>query len=189
MQTKVFTITLDMMRTHSIHPFEVVECDTGNVLHILLQNDGVPVDLRDCDVCLVFGSSTGFAMQDLTSGVRLGEEPGRLVVELYPSSYGAGDVRADLQVYSGEDRACLITSRRFTFRCITSLINPGIIQAQSTYPPLVAATKAAVDAAQAALAATAALTNVSHFWTGTQSEYDALTHHEPGTLYFVLQEE
>lgn len=191
MQIKEFSIALDMKRTLAFPPFEVVEGDTGNVLHVTLTNDGEAVDLASCSVCIVFASSAGFAIQDLTSGVTLGGETGAFSVALYPGSYGAGDVRADVQVYSGDGGATLITSKRFTFRCIKGLMQPDIIRASSAYPPLVQAAQEARDAAAACGSAmarlTAAAANLSNLWTGTQAEYEAIRH-EPGTLYFVLQE-
>lgn len=185
MLTKEFAITLDMKRALAFHPFEVVECDTGNVLHILLQNDGAAMDLTGCDVCVVFASSKGFAMQDLTSGVSLGPSPGQIDVLLYADSFGAGEVTADVQVYSGPERGTLITSRRFTFRCITSLISADSIRASATYPPLIAATRAAADAANAALAAAASVgeavgeMNVQSDWNETDAVSDAYIKHKP----------
>ncbi len=185
MLTKEFAITLDMKRALAFHPFEVVECDTGNVLHILLQNDGAAMDLTGCDVCVVFASSKGFAMQDLTSGVSLGEDPGTVDVLLYADSFGAGEVTADVQVYSGPGRETLITSRRFTFRCITSLISADSIRASATYPPLIAATRAAADAAEAALAAAASVgeavgeLNVQADWNEIDAVSDAYIKNKP----------
>ena len=67
MQTKDFSITLDMMRTMPFRPFEVVEGDTGNILHVTLLNNGDAMDLSDCTIQIAFASSIGFAMQDETS--------------------------------------------------------------------------------------------------------------------------
>ena len=153
MLLKEYSITLDMLHANAFHPFELVEGDTGNVLHITLTNDGQAMDLTGCRVCAVFGSSAGIFMQDLTSGVSLGEGTGQVDVTLYPDSYGSGEVRADVQVYSGEDYATLITSRRFTFRCITALVSPDTLRASSTYPALVDAARAANEAAEAVSAA------------------------------------
>lgn len=185
MLTKEFAITLDMKRALAFHPFEVVECDTGNVLHILLQNDGAAMELTGCDVCVVFASSKGFAMQDLTSGVSLGQSPGQIDVLLYADSFGAGEVTADVQVYSGPERGTLITSRRFTFRCVTALISADSIRASATYPPLIAATRAATDAAEAALAAAASVgeavgeLNVQSDWNEIDAVSDAYIKNKP----------
>ena len=157
MQTKDFTIRLDCSSRFPFHPFEVGVGDTGNVLHVALQNNGLAMDLTDCDVCITFASSMGFAIQDTTSGVTVNAADGELTILLYPTSYGAGNVSADIQVYSGSDNATLITSTRFDFRCRRSLISEEIIRANTAYPPLVAATAEATAATAAALQAVAAI--------------------------------
>ena len=55
-ETKTFALTLDMVRTIRSHPFEVVDGDTGNVLEVRLENNGLPVDLTGRYVCMVFRS-------------------------------------------------------------------------------------------------------------------------------------
>lgn len=152
---KTFSLAIDMVRTIGQPPFEVVWGDTGNLLLVTLTNDGVPIDLADAYVCVVFRSSIGTALQDETNGLALSEETGKFSLQLLPESYGAGDVSADIQVYTGEDRATLITSRRFTFRCRNALLNDKTMQANGTYPPLISATHAATEAAAIALAAAA----------------------------------
>ena len=154
-ELKTFSLTLDMVRAMRSHPFEVVAGDTGNVLEVRLENDGVPVPLEGRYVCMVFRSGIGTALQDDDSGITLGEEEGTFSIALLPGSYGPGDVSADVQVYSGSDRKTLITSTRFTFRCRNALLNPETMRAQAAYPPLVAATREAEEAAEAALAAAA----------------------------------
>ena len=141
-ELKTFSLTLDMVRAMRSHPFEVVAGDTGNVLEVRLENDGVPVPLEGRYVCMVFRSGIGTALQDDDSGITLGEEEGTFSIALLPGSYGPGDVSADVQVYSGSDRKTLITSTRFTFRCRNALLNPETMRAQAAYPPLVAATVA-----------------------------------------------
>ncbi len=185
MNTKEFAITLDMKRSLPFHPFEVVEGDTGNVLFVTLENDGVPVALDGCDVCVVFASSAGFAMQDLTTGIALLADTGRFSVTLYPGSYGAGDVRADVQVYSGPLRETLITSSRFTFRCRTALMSTELIRSETAYPPLVEATRDARAAAAEARAAIVALgdalgeDNVQSDWAEQDAESDAFIKNKP----------
>ena len=146
-ELKTFSLTLDMVRAMRSHPFEVVAGDTGNVLEVRLENDGVPVPLEGRYVCMVFRSGIGTALQDDDSGITLGEEEGTFSIALLPGSYGPGDVSADVQVYSGSDRKTLITSTRFTFRCRNALLNPETMRAQAAYPPLVAATRDAEEAA------------------------------------------
>ncbi len=153
MQTKDYTITLDMIRTIPFRPFEVVEGDTGNVLHITLLNNGDPMNLTDCNVCVAFASSAGFAMQDETSGIVRTGETGSFDITLLPTAYGAGNVSADVQVYSGQDKATLITSTRFDFRCRRTLVDGEILRASSAYPPLIEAARVATEAAERALAA------------------------------------
>lgn len=152
-ETKTFALTLDMVRTIRSHPFEVVDGDTGNVLEVRLENNGVPVDLAGRYVCMVFRSCIGTALQDADSGIQLGAETGAFTIDLLPGSYGPGNVSADVQVYSGADRGTLITSTRFTFRCRNALLNEDTMRAQATYPPLVAATREAAAATAAANAA------------------------------------
>lgn len=185
MLTKEFSITLDMVRENTFRPFEVVECDTGNRLHIEMCNNGEPMALSNCNVCIVFASKNGFRMQDLTSGVSIGADGKSLDVELYAESFGPGEVTADVQVYSGEQFSTLITSKRFTFRCITALMSPDIIAASATYPPLIAATKAASDAAAEAREAAANLSdavgemNVQADWLETDETKDGYIKNKP----------
>ena len=115
MQTKDFSITLDMMRTLPFRPFEVVEGDTGNILHVTLLNNGDAMDLSGCAIHIAFASSTGFAMQDETSGITKTAQIGTFDITLLPTAYGAGNVSADVQVYSGQGNATLVTSTRFDF--------------------------------------------------------------------------
>lgn len=160
-ETKTFALTLDMVRTIRSHPFEVVDGDTGNVLEVRLENNGLPVDLTGRYVCMVFRSCIGTALQDADSGIELGAETGTFSISLLPGSYGPGNVSADVQVYSGADRSTLITSTRFTFRCRNALLNDETMRAQATYPPLVAATREATAAAAAADAAAGQVTSAA----------------------------
>jgi len=185
MQTKDYSITLDMLRTLPFRPFEIVEGDTGNVLHVTLLNNGDAMDLADCKLCITFASSNGFAMQDETSGIEKTGEPGAFDVALLPTAYGAGNVSADVQVYSGTDDATLITSTRFDFRCRKSLINGDIIHANEAYPPLVEATRIANEAAATALAAAERIDtdigelNVQANWAETDGASDAYIKNKP----------
>ena len=185
MQTKTFGITLDMQQALPFHPFEVVEGDTGNVVDITLLNDGETVLLNGCAIVVAFTSSMGFAMQDETSGVTIGEEAGKLSILLDPGSFGPGNVSADVQVYSGPSRRVLITSQRFDFRCKRSLISEEIIRANAAYPPLIAATLACEQATEAANAAIAGIegrlgeTNVQSDWNVTDNQSDAFIKNKP----------
>lgn len=188
MQTKEFSMALDMKRALPFRPFEVVEGDTGNVLHITLQNDGADMPLTGCGLCIVFASSAGFAIQDLSSGVSLAEGDGCIDVALNPSAYGAGSVSADIQVYSGENSETLITSTRFDFRCRRALISEDIIRANTAYPPLISATAEAIAATAAALAAAARIDtdlgelNVQADWDETDAQSDAYIQNKPAAF-------
>ena len=185
MQTKDYSITLDMMRTLPFRPFEVVEGDTGNTLHVTLLNNGETMDLVGCSIQIAFASSSGFAMQDETSGIVKTESPGTFDVTLLPTAYGAGNVSADVQIYSGESSETLITSTRFDFRCRKSLISGDIIRANTAYPPLVEAARVATDAAAAALAAAERIDtdigelNVQADWNETDDTQDAFIKNKP----------
>jgi len=185
MQTKDYSITLDMIRTLPFRPFEVVEGDTGNVLHVTLLNDGDPVVLDGCNIQIAYASSVGFAIQDETSGIQKTTSVGTFDLTLYPTAYGAGNVSADVQIYSGTDGMTLITSTRFDFRCRKSLISGDIIRANTAYPPLVEAARVANEAAASALAAAARIDtdigelNVQADWAEQDDTQDAFMRNKP----------
>ena len=185
MQTKDFTITLDMIRTLPFRPFEVVEGDTGNLLHVTLLNNGDPMDLGGCKINIAFASSSGFAMQDETSGISKTESAGSFDVTLLPTAYGAGNVSADVQIYSGENDATLVTSARFDFRCRKSLISGDIIRANTAYPQLIEAARVANEAAAFALAAAERIDtdigelNVQADWNEQDTTQDAFVRNKP----------
>lgn len=185
MQTKDFSITLDMMRTLPFRPFEVVEGDTGNILHVTLLNNGDAMDLSGCTIHIAFASSIGFTMQSETSGITKSAQTGAFDIALLPTAYGAGNVSADVQVYSGEGNATLVTSTRFDFRCRKSLISKDIICASTAYPPLIEAARVANEAAAAALAAAERINtdigemNVQADWNETDTTQDAFIRNKP----------
>jgi hypothetical protein len=185
MQTKDYSITLDMMRTLPFRPFEVVEGDTGNILHVTLLNNGDAMDLTGCNIQLAFASSNGFAMQDETSGITKTAETGTFDIALLPTAYGAGNVSADVQVYSGDGGETLVTSTRFDFRCRKSLISGDIIRANAAYPPLVEAARIANEAAAFALLAAERINtdigelNVQANWAETDTTLDAYIRNKP----------
>ena len=185
MQTKDFTIALDMMRTLPFRPFEVVEGDTGNILHVTLLNNGDAMDLSQCEIQIAFASSSGFSMQDETSGIVKTQQVGSFDVTLLPTAYGAGNVSADVQVYSGERSETLVTSTRFDFRCRKSLISGDIIRANTAYPPLIEAARVANEAAAAALAAAERIDvdigelNVQADWSCADETQDAFIRNKP----------
>ena len=185
MQTKDYFITLDMMRTLPFRPFEVVEGDTGNILHVTLLNNGDPMTLDGCSIQIAFASSSGFAMQDETSGIVKTATQGSFDVTLLPTAYGAGNVSADVQIYSGTNGGTLVTSTRFDFRCRKSLISGEIIRANAAYPPLVEAARVANEAAAAALAAAERIDtdigelNVQADWNELDNTQDAYIRNKP----------
>ena len=185
MQTKDYSISLDMMRTLPFRPFEVVEGDTGNILHVTLLNNGDAMDLSQCMIQIAFASSIGFAMQDETSGISKTSDTGTFDVMLLPTAYGAGNVSADVQVYSGQLSETLVTSTRFDFRCRKSLISGEIIRANAAYPPLVEAARVANEAAAFALAAAERIDtsigelNVQADWNEADTTEDAYIKNKP----------
>jgi len=185
MQTKDFYITLDMMRTLPFRPFEVVEGDTGNILHVTLLNNGDAMDLSGCDIHVAFASSSGFAMQDQTSGIEKTAQTGTFDITLLPTAYGAGNVSADVQIYSGESNKILVTSTRFDFRCRKSLISGDIIRANTAYPPLIEAARVANEAAATALSAAERINtdigemNVQADWNEADAAQDAFIRNKP----------
>lgn len=185
MQTKDFYFAIDMVYENSYEPFEVVEGDTGNVLHITLKSNGEAQTLNDCYICAVFSSSSGFAMQDNDSGVTIGEETGTLDLQLLPTSYGPGRVEMDIQVYTTPSRAILVTSQRIDFNCKRTIISEQTIRENVAFPPLVAATQDAIDAAAEAREAIAGIegrlgeTNVQSDWNVTDNQSDAFIKNKP----------
>ena len=185
MQTKEFAITLDMVQALPFRPFEVVEGDTGNLLRMTLLNSGEPLLLNDCWVCVAYTSSMGFAFQDADSGIVIGEEAGTLSLLMDPQCYGPGNVSVDVQIYSGPNKKVLITSKRFDFRCVRSLMSEGIIRANMAYPPLLAAAQEALDAAEAARKAVANMEglmgemNVQADWNETDILADGFIRNKP----------
>ena len=185
MQIKEFSLTLDLVRPIPYEPFEVTEGDTGNFLRVTLQNDGEPVLLNDCWLVVVYGSSTGFACQDTTSGVMVGDTAGQFSLLLDPQNYGPGNVSVDVQLYSGPNRRVLVTSTTFDFRCRRSLLSEGILRANMAYPPLLAAAQEALDAAEAARGLAALVENslgeqnVQPNWAETDYTSDAFIRNKP----------
>lgn len=185
MQTKDFSVTLDMIRTLPFRPFDVVEGDTGNILHVTLLNNGDAMDLSNCAIQIAYASSSGFAMQDETSGIVKTAAMGTFDVTLLPSAYGAGNVSADVQIYSGEHSETLVTSTRFDFRCRKSLISGDIIRANLAYPPLVEAARVANEAAEFARLQAARIgndigeMNVQSDWAEADTEQDSYIRNKP----------
>ena len=158
--TKRFEIALDISRSISNREFTVVEGDTGNVLHITLTDDGVPVDLTGCRVLAIFSKSTGTSSQDSGAedgGVSIGGAANNEVtIALFNASFAPGMVECELQVYSGTDLATLVTSAKFNFTCRRGILNDETVQSTGEYPLLVGLMAQAAHAVEVAEAAAAA---------------------------------
>ena len=138
---KKFEIALDIGRSISNREFSVVEGDTGNVLHILLTDDGEPVNLSGCRVLAIFSKSTGTSSQDSGAedgGVCIGGAAGNEVtISLFSTSFAPGMVECELQIYSGAALKTLVTSAKFNFTCRRGILNDETVQSTGEYPLLV----------------------------------------------------
>lgn len=170
---KEFEIALDITRSISNREFSVVEGDTGNVLHILLTDDGEPVNLSGCRVLAIFSKSTGTSSQDSGAedgGVCIGGAAGNEVtISLFNTSFAPGMVECELQIYSGAALKTLVTSAKFNFTCRRGILNDETVQSTGEYPLLVGlmaqaavAVETADAAAAAAYAAAAATGQATH---------------------------
>lgn len=136
---KIFNIELDLKRTIGADSFEVVEGDSGNILHITVTDSGQPVDLGDARVVAIFSKASGIALQDSndeTHGITIS---GNTVdIELKRTSYTRGLVECELQIYSvQEGNLHLVTSAKFNFNCRESMISGSDMQSSSDYPVLI----------------------------------------------------
>ncbi|MBE5784405.1 MAG: DUF2479 domain-containing protein [Clostridiales bacterium] len=176
---KRFEVALDISRSISNRAFTVVEGDTGNLLHITLTDNGMPVDLTGCRVLAVFSKSNGTSSQDSgveEGGVSLGGKSGNEVtISLFNSSFAPGMVECELQVYSGEDRMTLVTSAKFNFNCRRGILNGETVQSTGDYPVLVALIAETEKAAAAAYAAAAATGQAAHASRHAAGGTDPLT--------------
>ena len=137
---KYFTIELDVKRSSANRPIEVVEGDNGNMLDVILTDDGHPVYLDGCFVVAVFAKSGGTTVQQDSNGhgITIAEDPNNeLMIELYTSSFAPGIVECEILVFSGENQDRQITSAKFNFSCRRSIMNEDTIQATDEYPILV----------------------------------------------------
>lgn len=136
---KRFAVTVDLKQRCIGRIFEVVEGDTGNVVEVTVLDGGAPVDLTGVSVKAVFSSPAGTAVQEGDS-ISLGE--GVVTIRLYPGSYAAGPVEAELQLYSageaagGEGNDVLVTTARFGFDCRRAILNADSITAMPQFPML-----------------------------------------------------
>lgn len=139
MVQKRFSIALDIKRSSSNRPIEVVEGDNTNLLEIALTDDGAPVDLTGCRVAAVF-SAGGRTVQQDNGGNGILMDPAennRFTIELFPSSFAPGLVECEVLVLSGEGHSAQATSAKFNFSCRRSILNADTILAAEEYPLLV----------------------------------------------------
>ena len=144
MITKTFDVALDMKRSSS-REFEVVEGDSGNIIRVVLTDDGEPVELTDRLVVAVFALPDGTTVEQDTTEGSVTIEGNVATIALKTGSAKPGTVNCELQVYGGEDNATLVTSAQFNFRCRRSIMNADTIQATDQYPLL---TKMLVEVAE-----------------------------------------
>lgn len=151
---KTFDIILDTKRPPNNREIELVEDDTGNVLHISLFDDGEAVDLTGCRVVAVFARTGGTTMQDSgAEGNGVTISGNEITIALRKSSYGLGTTECELQVYSGTLQDTLVTTARFNFGCRRAIFNGDTAQATNEYPILVQLIADANEASQNANAA------------------------------------
>ncbi len=136
---KRFYVALDIKRPTANRDFEVVEGDNGNVLDIELTDDGAAVDLTGCRILAVFSKSSGASEQDTDGhGVEVAsEQKNRLTIALYNTSVAPGLVECELQVYSGEGNATLVTTAKFNFMCRRGIANEDVLPSTEEWPVLV----------------------------------------------------
>lgn len=137
---KVFNINLDTKYAETNRKIMLTEGDTGVVFHIVLSDEGNPVDLSGCRVLAVFSNSNGTGSQDsevLGNGVTIGgDDYNEITIDLKPSRFAAGYNECEIQVYSGDLMGTLITTARFNFSAVPSILNPDSIRDDEKYPIL-----------------------------------------------------
>ncbi len=159
---KIFDIILDTKRPPNNREIELVEDDTGNVLHISLFDDGEAVDLTGCRVVAVFARTGGTTMQDSgAEGNGVTISGNEITIALRKSSYGLGTTECELQVYSGTLQDTLVTTARFNFGCRRAIFNSDTAQATNEYPILVQLIADANEASQNANAAAGQVTSAA----------------------------
>lgn len=138
---KTFEVALELKQTSTNPTFSVTEGDTGNRLHISVTDGGSAVDLTDCRIIAAFSKSNGTSMQDSGvegGGITIGgTNNNEVTVDIFASSISPGNVECELQIYSGEDMATLVTSARFNFACRRGIMNEDVLLSTNEYPLLV----------------------------------------------------
>lgn len=137
---KIFNINLDTKYAETNRKIMLTEGDTGVVFHIVLSDEGNPVDLSGCRVLAIFSNSKGTGSQDSAvegNGVTIGgDDYNEITIKLKPSRFAAGYNECEIQVYSGDLMGTLITTARFNFSATPSILNPDTIREDEKYPVL-----------------------------------------------------
>ncbi|MBQ2662480.1 MAG: hypothetical protein IJF80_07505 [Clostridia bacterium] len=135
---KNFDVNLDICQSTQAHDFTVVQGDTGNVLTVYLKDSGEKIDLTDCFIQAVFlrpdGSSS---VQDNNGHGITVTNTGEFEITLYASSVSPGIVECEIQIFSDEDKAVLVTSSKFNFHCRKPILNDDTVSATPEFPLLI----------------------------------------------------
>lgn len=133
---KIFSVPLDMKEPTSTRQFRVNEGDSGNVIIVTLTDDGVPVALADNRVLAILSLPNGNTEEQDTDGHGVTVSGNVVTIELYTTSMSPGIVNVELQVYSGTNYETLVTSARFNFECVRSIMNSDTVARVPNYPIL-----------------------------------------------------
>lgn len=139
---KNFSANIDLKQSLVNEDVKVVEGDNGNVLVLNIVKDGLPVDLTDCIVLLVFAHSGRTVWQDSSSpdgGITIsGTDNNIVTVRLHSDSYAPNGITVcQVQVYSGTSNTTLVSSARFSFKSELSLLNAETVESIEQYSILV----------------------------------------------------
>lgn len=145
MNLKVFTVPLDIKQpTSASDEWVVVAGDNGNEIHVVLTDDGEPVDLSGKTILAIFSKPDGSTSEQDSWGNGItvsGEDNNVVVIDLWPSSFGTGRlhiglVKCEIQVYYGDSLENLVTSANFTFKVRRAILNNETVEQTSEYPIL-----------------------------------------------------
>ncbi len=125
-----------MKEPTSTRQFRVNEGDSGNVIIVTLTDDGVPVALADNRVLAILSLPNGNTEEQDTDGHGVTVSGNVVTIELYTTSMSPGIVNVELQVYSGTNYDTLVTSARFNFECVRSIMNDDTVERVPNYPIL-----------------------------------------------------
>ena len=139
---KDFSANIDLKQSLVNEDVKVVEGDNGNVLVLNIVKDGLPVDLTDCLVQIVFAHSGRTVWQDSSSptgGITIsGDDNNIVTVRLHSDSYAPNGITVcQVKVYSGVGQETLVSSARFSFKSELSLLNAETVESIEQYSILV----------------------------------------------------